>query len=149
MSEAKIQKISGVVTKKGKRWLEISVDGILDRQNNFLLINYVSRNLKEGEPFTLWVQTNKKVENKKTKWFHIPQSDKMNIIVGFGIDSMIAQPIIGNVIVKGDLALLVKAVKRRSNGFDFGYSCEFWWELTCQNISDTKKGRKALSEIID
>lgn len=148
---AKLQLKKGVVVYKGKKWLKIVLNGHENGPENFLLINELSKNLNVGDTFSMYVNSVcKKDSNGHMQWFHIPQQKgkkhKYPIVIGFGVDNMIIQPCIGNVFVKGDRVLKIVKVKQKDDGWSFGYTSELWWELHCEDITDTPKGQTAMKQ---
>ena len=144
-----MQQIKGKVLSIGKTWLRVEIKGCEDNIN-YLLIDNQTKDIKEGHNFNLIVETICKEKAGTRKWFHIA-SVKTNkkVVIGFELDTMVVQPITGNVFVKGTRAYKILSVKKRDSGWSYGYDCEYWWECVCEDVTNSNKGLKAISEIID
>lgn len=141
-----INSIKGIVNSKGKTWYKVTLSNRFGE--NYLLINKITSNLNVGDSFLLWVETKKKQYGKNIKWFHIPKPYKKKVKIGFGIDVFALQPIIGNIFVYGKRVYMVKKCAKRDQGLSFGYETDVWWELSCDDITDTEIGANAMKEII-
>lgn len=144
------KQIQGVVTNKTDKWLTVKIDGYKATHSDFVFVNPFSSYLNVGDHFSLFVSSKQKKINGGTKWFHIPEKHKANahVVLGIGTEEMVFQPCIGNIIVKGNHAYRVKHCEKCSNGFGYGYFCEFWWKITCEDITVTEQGKKAIKEQI-
>lgn len=142
--------IKGKILFKGKKWFGIVLEGYNEKNPDYLLIDDFTKKYKVGDIVNLYVKSVRKENDGKVKWFHIPTKKyAKEIVIGFGVDNHIIQPCIGNVFVKGDRAYKVKNVTKRSDGWSYGYTSEYWWECICEDITRTQKGQKAIEEQID
>lgn len=151
MSEKATREISGKVLKKGEKWLTVNLSG-RKYGSDYVLVNPYSAFLNAGDKFTLTVNSSKKHNDGKTKWFHVPVSSKekpSRIVLGIGTDEMVLQPCIGNIIIKDKRAYEVKKCEKCSNGYSFGYFCEYWWKIVCIDITFTNRGKKAIKQQIE
>lgn len=141
---------NGVVIRKFDKWLKVSVNGHEDGPDNYMLINEHTENLSAGDAFSVYAKSIcKRDKDGKMQWFHIPLQKcvrKHPIIIGFGVDNMIVQPCVGNIFVKGDRCLRIAKVTQKNNGWSYNYTSELWWELYCEDITDTPKGQEALKQ---
>ena len=147
-----VKTISGKVIYKNDKWLTVKIDGYNSTHSDFVLINHLSEYLNAGDHFQLNVQSNRKYKNGNAKWFHVPIKSKnapMRVVLGIGVEEMMLQPCIGNLLVKGNRVYKVKHCEKCSNGYGNGYFCEFWWKLICEDVTDSERGKRALKEQID
>ena len=136
---------------KSDKWMTVKLDGSKSTHTDIVQVNQYSAYLNKGDHFELTVNSKQTRKNGYIKWFHIPCKSKdktTRIVLGIGIDEMSLQPITGNVYVKGSRAYEVKKCEKCDNGFGNGYFCEYWWKLTCIDISLTERGKKAIYEQI-
>ena len=144
--------IKGKVIKKGERWFTVKLQNINSEHMDLLLINKYSSFLNEGDEFSLNVESKIKKRKNYQKWCHIPVLPKdkpVTIVLGIGLNDMAFQPVMGNVYVKNGQVFLVKQqAEKKNNGWEYGYSCDEWWRIVCEVITDTDRGQKILKEII-
>lgn len=138
--------IKGVVISKGDKWYKVNLAN--KSGENYLLINSITSKLRVGDYFVLCTETSKKQYGKLTKWFHIPKIYKKRVTMGFGLDTFALQPIIGNIFVYGGRVYMVKKCLKRDNGISYGYDTDYWWELSCDDITDTEFGISIMDELI-
>lgn len=146
-----MRKIKGIIIDKNSKWFVIKQDKYKSSHSDFMLINEYSSFLNKGDKFELYVESHEKQTNGARKWFHIPVNNDeraTTIVLGVGVDNMIIQPCSGNVIVKADKAYKVKRVEKKPDGWSNGYFSDYWWKITCEDITNTERGKKAIAEQI-
>ena len=142
--------IKGKILFKGEKWYRIALERYNEKNSDYLLIDDYTREYNIGDDFTLYVKSVRKENDGKVKWFHVPAKKyTKEIVIGFGVDDLIIQPCVDNVFVKGGRTYKVKQVKKRNDGWSYGYTSDFWWECICEDITKSEKGQKAIEEQID
>lgn len=138
--------VKGIIIEKSEKWFTVSLPEKYGE--NYLLINDLTKRLNIGDSFFLWVITRRKQYGKQIKWFHIAQKYKKRVVLGFDLNTLALQPIVGNIYVSGGHVYIVRACKKHNDGLSYGYDTECWWELSCDDITDTDTGIKAMQQII-
>lgn len=138
--------IKGIVIEKSEKWFTVSLTEKYGK--NYLLINDLTKKLSVGDSFFLWVITRKKQNGKQIKWFHIAQKYKKRVVLGFDLSTLALQPIVDNIYISGGRVYIVRACRKRNAGLSYGYDTEYWWELYCDDITDTDIGIKTMQQII-